>query len=385
MLYPFYQRKGYKSMARPKKEQPNRANGQYEVKVIVGTDIHGKPIRKSFYSSISKADARRKGEQYRIDSAVALQTAAEVIDHTITFVAWAEKWLEVYVKPTVSENTYKFTYENTVRNHLLPYFGEFRLTAIKPINVQKFFATKKDSSVSMLKKMRMCLSGMFESAIENQVCRPNPPRKTKFTSDATPHEKYACSDEQIDFLKSFALSNGWPEVALLLETGMRRGELLGLMYSDIDFAAQTYSVNRSLADVRGVGVVINPPKKDSYRTNPLSQAAIDILSAIPRRGLYVFPSRKDGLQSPNAWAKRLAVFMAKVHALRPDLPVLTAHDLRHSYGTKLRRDGVDIYTIAKIMGHKDINVTANIYVHNEIDELRKALNFDHADKSAVMS
>ena len=74
-----------------------------------------------------------------------------------------------------------------------------------------------------------------------------------------------------------------------------------------------------------------------------------------------------------------------MHALRPDLPVLTAHDFRHSYGTKLRRDGVDIYTIAKIMGHKDINVTANIYVHNEIDELRKALNFTPADKSAVMS
>ena len=208
-----------------------------------------------------------------------------MIDHTITFAAWAEKWLEVYVKPTMSENTYKYTYENTVRNRLLPYFGEFRLTAIKPINVQKFFATKKDSSVSMLKKMRMCLSSMFESAIENQVCRTNPTRKTKFTSDATPHEKHACSDEQIDFFKMFALSNGWPEVALLLETGMRRGELLGLMYSDIDFAAQTYSINRSLADVRSVGVVINPPKKDSYRTNPLSQAAIDILSAIPRRGL----------------------------------------------------------------------------------------------------
>ena len=80
---------------------------------------------------------------------------------------------------------------------------------------------------------------------------------------------------------------------------MRRGELLGLMYSDIDFAAQTHSVNRSLADVRGVGVVINPPKKGSYRINPLSQAAIDILSAIPRRWLYVYSrAAKTGCRAP---------------------------------------------------------------------------------------
>ena len=164
-----------------------------------------------------------------------------------------------------------------------------------------------------------------------------------------------------------------PEVALLLETGMRRGEMLGLIWTDIDLAAETYSVNRSLADVVGQGVVIRPPKKDSYRTNPLSEPAKAILRGIPREGMYLFPNKMGNVQSPSAWSKRLVNLMDRAHALRTDIPVLTAHELRHTYGTKLRRDGVDIYTISKVLGHRDINVTSNVYVKNDLEALRTAL------------
>ena len=65
--------------------------------------------------------------------------------------------------------------------------------------------------------------------------------------------------------------------------------------------------------------------------------------------------------------------MTGVHERHPDIPVLTLHEMRHTYGTSLRRNGVDIYTIQKILGHKDIQVTAEIYVHNELEELRVAV------------
>ena len=79
------------------------------------------------------------------------------------------------------------------------------------------------------------------------------------------------------------------------------------------------------------------------------------------------------VQSPSAWSKRLVNLMDRAHALRADIPVLTAHELHHTYGTKLRRDGVDIYTIAKVLGHRDINVTANVYVKEDVKMLREAL------------
>lgn len=59
--------------------------------------------------------------------------------------------------------------------------------------------------------------------------------------------------------------------------------------------------------------------------------------------------------------------------LPSNIPILSPHELRHTYGTYLRRQGVDIYTIQKIMGHKDIEMTTEIYVHNEIDILKKSM------------
>lgn len=59
--------------------------------------------------------------------------------------------------------------------------------------------------------------------------------------------------------------------------------------------------------------------------------------------------------------------------LPPSIPILTAHEIRHTYGTYLRRHGVDIYTIQKLLGHKNISVTSEIYVHNEIGTLKTVL------------
>lgn len=58
------------------------------------------------------------------------------------------------------------------------------------------------------------------------------------------------------------------------------------------------------------------------------------------------------------------------------IPILTPHELRHTYGTLLRENGVDIYTIQKVMGHSDISVTADIYVHNDINVFRKQMKLD---------
>lgn len=360
-------------MPRPKKELPNREDGLYEVKITIGKDVFDRPIRKSFYSTKSKEDARQQASDYLIQRTVALETASESIDDDILFVDWAREWLTTYVKPRVTENTYRLTYENTVRNHLVPVLGMMRVANIKPIHIQKFFALKTGSSLSMLKKMHMCLMGILDSAMDNGILRTNPAKHVNYSSTVEPHEKHVLSDDQIAFLEQFSIQENMPEVALLLETGMRRGEMLGLMWTDIDLAAETYSVNRSLADVVGQGVVIRPPKKDSYRTNPLSESAKAILRGIPREGMYLFPNKTGNVQSPSAWSKRLVNLMDRAHALRADVPVLTAHELRHTYGTKLRRDGVDIYTISKVLGHRDINVTSNVYVKNDLEVLRTAL------------
>lgn len=360
-------------MPRPKKEQPNRKDGLYEVKITTGKTLDGKLIRKSFYSSISKDDARRQAEEWKINQKVAQQTGNIFVEKSVTFADWARKWLEIYKKPNVSANTYKLTYLNSVEKHLIPYFKNAELSVIQPADIQKFYNIKQsDLSLSMMKKLKLCLNDIFETAIENDLSYKNPARRIEVQSSVGKHEKKVYGDLQIQLVKNYAKKH-MPEVVILLETGLRRGELLGLKWEDIDYKNLTLSVSRSIT-LENQSLVEKPPKWDSYRTLPLNQSTIQIFQSLEQTGNYIFPSSSGDAQTPNTWSQKLARFMANIQKKYPDIPPLTAHELRHTYGTQLRRKGVDIYTIQKVLGHKDINVTSKIYVHNELEALRKALN-----------
>lgn len=167
------------SMPRPKKEQPNHSGGLYEVKITIGKTVDGKLIRKSFYSSISKADARRQADEWKIQQEVANHTGITEAVKSKNFGQWATSWLQS-IKGTVKDNTYNLTYLNSVNNHLIPYFGKMNLSDIKQIDIQIFF-NKKSSTLSheTQKKLRMCLSSIFESAVDNELIYRNPCRNIK--------------------------------------------------------------------------------------------------------------------------------------------------------------------------------------------------------------
>ena len=385
-------------MGRPKKEKPN--HGKYfEVKKTVGHKLNGDPVRKSFYSPTSKDDAREQAKKWMVEKEVSERTGEAFIEKDIAFAEWAKKWLEVYKKPNVDGNTYHLTYEQNVNNHLIPYFGKADIKSIKPIDVQEFFDKNSHFSNSVLKKLHMCLNGIFETAIENDVCRKNPARHIKVKSERKKNTKHVYSDEQIQKVKIY-FKLRMPEIYVTLCTGVRRGELLGFEWSDFNVTKKCISVNRALADIQnGVkktenlqienlvapGIKENPPKWNSYRTIPLDDDCIALIESLPHNGKYIF-ARKNGLpQSPNTWSRKLKQHMIEMHNANPDIPVLSPHELRHTFGTALRRRGVDIYTIQKIMGHKDINMTSEIYVHNELDILRKdmGLKIDKEDSKSA--
>lgn len=359
-------------MPRQKKQAPNRKDGLYEYKATVGREYTGKAIRRSFYSSKSLDDAKKKAQQYLIDQEVAAELGEPLIQKTYSFGEWTMKWLETYKKPTVSENTYLHTYKGPINKHIIPYFGKADLRNIRNIDVQKFFSIKQQTlSESMLEKLKIILNAIFECAIENDLCTKNPVKHTEYRSGVEKTEKQVYTDEQLEIVKPY-FYNDMPEVFLMLETGLRRGEMLGLMWQDIDIAKKTLSVNRSISDKSGGGILINPPKWDSYRTIPISGDLIRLLCSLPHISLYVFPNVNGQIAYPSHWSRKLTRHMNRMHMQYPDIPVLTAHELRHTRGTELRRNGVDIYTIQKLMGHKDVNVTANIYVHDDVETTRKA-------------
>lgn len=364
-------------MARPKKEKPNRTDGMYEVKVTIGKDVQGKVIRKSFYSSVSKADAQKKAQEYIVDLESEKRTGIAELSQSITFAEWAYKWLETYKKPTVSENSYKDTYYNSVHKHIVPYFSKARLVDIKPLDVQNFYNIKgKELSESMMKKLKLCLNAIFDTAIDNDLCYKNPAKNVNFVSEIPKKEKKVYTEEQIKVAKSYFIKN-FPPAYLLLDVGLRKGELIGLMWTDINFENKTLKVDRSAQRVRGQREPkLVPPKWKSYRTIPLSTTTVELLKTWKNKSSYVFCNENNQIMSVDGFTQRLETAMAHMNQQHTDVPVLSAHELRHTCGTQHRRNGVDIYTIQKLMGHKDINITANIYVHEEVEETRKAAKIE---------
>ena len=148
----------------PRKKQKPRADGQFEYKGTIGRDIYGKPIRKSFYSSKSRDDAKKKYEAYKAEQEITRRIGAPEIDRERTFTSWATEWLEVYKRPNISDVSYRTTYSIEV-NRLIDFFSSARLEDIKPLDVQKFFNSNQSLSMSTLKKDKFILNAIFESAI----------------------------------------------------------------------------------------------------------------------------------------------------------------------------------------------------------------------------
>lgn len=294
-------------------------------------------------------------------------------DNISQFSTWISFFLTTYKKPFVDDNTYRFSYDTPTQRHLIPFFGCTNLDQIKPMHVQKFFSENAYLSQSELNKLHMILVAAYRAAIDNGVCKRSPMTYINYKSHRPKNVKHVYTDKEIKIVEEYSFFD-FPEITFFLETGIRRGELCGLKKSDLHLSNKSFLVNRSIAEVHGGGIKEMPPKWNSYRELPLSPMAMRILAFQHNNSPYVFPNRYGKAQSPTSLYRKLKKFMKKVEC-DCNCPALTAHELRHTYGTMLRRNDVDIYTIQVLMGHKDINITANTYVHNEIEVLKRALGY----------
>jgi len=219
---------------------------------------------------------------------------------------------------------------------------------------------------------------MYNPAIiDNDLIVKNPVRNAQYNSLHEPKEKRAYTKEQVEKIIEFAKGHkdGAP-IIVMLKTWLRRGEVFALRWDDIDFQNNIISVRMSLAET-GAGVTISPPKtKASMADIPFDNDLKKVLLALPRSiSGYVFPNTKDRLRSPTGWHKRnYRRFMIDLQNEYPDIPILSPHELRHTFGSLVYEATKDIYITSKLMRHADINVTAKIYVHESIESKRDAIN-----------
>lgn len=358
-------------MGRPKKEKPNHGK-YYEVKVTVGHKLNGDPIRKSFYSSISKEDAKQQAEKWKVEKTVAERTGVILVEQDITFAKWAKKWLEVYKKGKVKQHTYDYTYRVNVENYMIPFFGQAYLRDITQADIQDYFNIHNFLAENNLKRHRMILKNIFDKAIYNDLCRKNPVIGIKYSSIKDKTVRHAYTQEQVEKLIEYAKAQrDGAMIVIMLNTGVRRGELLGLKWIDVDYERKSIFVKRSITPDTDEPQDGDVKSQTSMREIPVSDDFLAYLKTLPHKTDFIIPGKtKYGYLSIDGFEGRYRRFMEKACSSL-GLPYLVPHELRHTFGTVLREKGVDIYTISRVMGHSDVVVTDKIYVHNDYDVLRK--------------
>lgn len=342
---------------------------------LIGHRADGEPVLRPFWGR-TVAEAKQQYRNYLVEKGI--DVTRTISSDEFLFRGWARRWLLDYKKPAVSDKAYHTTYEDPVYKYLDPEFGDLPLFAITSEHVGTFYdRVSAILSPSMCSKVSMCLNAIFETAIYNDLCTKNPTKFKRLKSKKRVKQKPIYSDREIILAEQWFLDK-MPEVVLILETGARRGEMAGWRASDFDLRLRAYDIERQLQPLKGGDTVERPPKNESNRTNPLSNVAIQAYKRcleLYGPGPYLVHDAGRPLHTAK-WSAKLGREMARFARAHPSIPPLTSHQLRHTYGTYLKRHGVDIHSIAKILGHKSIDVTGNTYVHNELTALRRAVRFN---------
>ena len=139
-----------------------------KVAVTIGFKADNTPIKKAFYGR-STAQAKSRAERW-LESHGTPEKQADIL----TLGGWAARWLNVYKKPDVTPTAYTTTYEITVRRHILPALGSCVMMDLTPMDIKAFYNSVSHLSKSVCSKIKMCLNGILETAVENGLCEHNP-------------------------------------------------------------------------------------------------------------------------------------------------------------------------------------------------------------------
>lgn len=302
----------------------------------------------------------------------------------MTVDAWFDYWIGIK-KMTVRPNTVR-NYSERYERNIKDVIGKLLLTEVKPIHCQKIFTNmgEADYRTTTIYQTRITLFNMLEFAKENDVILSNPCKKSVKSNVGKPSKKKEALtvDVQKIFLEGTKGVSYENQFRFILQTGLRTGELIGLKWSDIDFEKRTLSVNRSMEYRYKVGEwrIGEPKSKSGYRTIPLTDEAIRILKLQKEKNKeikvipfewseYVFLCRKGTPVKNSTYDTALFKICDKVGIDR-----FSMHILRHTFATRCIEGGMRPKTLQKILGHSNISITMNLYVHVTEDEKHKEID-----------
>lgn len=287
---------------------------------------------------------------------------------------WVQEWLQHYKHGTIKETSF---HQLELLARLIPVeLKELPMNDIKPMHLQAFFNEfAQKFSKSYIDKMRVMLRGLFRTACENDYCKKNPMLNVRVPS-VEEKKRESFTDEEIKTIVQYALSYTDRKIGIaiitLLFTGLRRGELLGLKWSDLN--DEYIKVNRDVFMKNGRPCVEEgkAKTKSSIRIVPLLPEIKYLIMSLPHIGEYIFCNKNGGLLFPRNFSRSYSIFFKHLREDNPSVRNLSPHCCRHSFATSSLSSGADIRVIQELLGHANIKTTA-IYTHPDLANMTSAV------------
>ena len=368
-----------------------RKDGRYQTKIYLGLDESNKKKYKYLYASSEKELRHLESELLsKLNKGIDIVTADD------THQQWLDR-LKAVKETELTDSEYETFVARA--SYFSSKFGNTPLNeigqqAVQPVINEVFKcnpSTHKPSAKRTVERYLSAASAVFEYAIENRAIDFNPCRYVQIPKAAKTSERRALTPEERKWVEEMPHRAQLPAM-LMMYSGLRKGEVTALLWSDIDFNNHTITVSKSYDFKQGR--IKEPKTASGVRVVTVPGKLIDYLKTQPKKGIYVVTTKSGRMMTLNAWKSLWESYMLELnfrygkttekrerHDPRGQIMSIepfTMHSLRHTFCTIMYEAGIDVLTAKEQMGHSDVKTTLSIYTH--LDKIYKKKNISKLDE-----
>jgi integrase len=291
-----------------------------------------------------------------------IHNQAFVAPSSLTLAEYLGQWLE-RIRPNVSPTTHT-AYASVLRTHLIPGLGGLRLSALRPMHVRMFYDSLVGRrSPKTVRNIHGVLCSALVQSVKLQLLRSNPAADMDMPKEPQRHTEIASPESLAALLRALQGTRFWLPVLVIVATGLRRGEALGLRWEDFrepvgDEEYGLLTVSRSVVQLPG-RVIVKDTKSGRARVVAIPLTLVELLRELRggRREGFVCVDARGELITPAAIGTEI------LRVCRREGISIRLHGLRHTYATRAIEEGVPVAIVSEIIGHANSHITEERYIH----------------------
>ena len=342
---------------------------KYRVCFDYGIDREGNRVRK-YRTFDTKRDATRAFNEHKVK----MDKGTQIMPSEYTFAQWLDYWYKDIILPQIEETT-AYGYRCMIENYLKPQLGEIRMQKLTARDIQQYYTWlmgEKELSPNTVIKHHNLLTNTLNAAERQEYITKNPMRAVSPPKKRQREAKFY-TPEQLGILLDKAVGTRLElPVFICAYLGLRRGELCGLRWSDVDLEHKTITIENTRSQVGKKEIEKGTKTASSTRTLYLPDTLCDMLKAAKEHQQACRAEYKNAYDDndyvvvmedgrpfrPNYLSELFGKFLAD-----NDLPKIVLHELRHTFASLSNQAGIPAYNIGKALGHSTPATTQKIYTH----------------------